>query len=160
MDQMVENAPEIGIETDALEQIPDGVKLAEKVETEDGSESSGNDTEEAAETDDDESEQESYPDDEELDSPINKDSAGRGLVKYLRKTIKEKSRELEELIRQSQKPVGQQPVTIQPSRMPRLDDGDIGSNGEIYQQCMAKWAEDSGKYQQQEVTRKQERQEL
>ncbi|MGK3503309.1 hypothetical protein ACSLO3_27915, partial [Escherichia coli] len=42
------------IETDASEQIPDDVELAEKVETEDGSESSGNDAEEATETDDDE----------------------------------------------------------------------------------------------------------
>lgn len=58
MDQMAENTPEVEIETDASEQIPDDVELAEKVETEDGSESSGNDAEEATETDDDESEQE------------------------------------------------------------------------------------------------------
>ena len=56
MDQMAENTPEVEIETDASEQIPDDVELAEKVETEDGSESSGNDAEEATETDDDESE--------------------------------------------------------------------------------------------------------
>lgn len=59
MDQMAENTPEVEIETDASEQIPDDVELAEEVETEDGSESSGNDAEEATETDDDESEQES-----------------------------------------------------------------------------------------------------
>ena len=38
MDQMAENTPEVEIETDASEQIPDDVELAEKVETEDGSE--------------------------------------------------------------------------------------------------------------------------
>lgn len=46
MDQMAENTPEVEIETDASEQIPDDVELAEEVETEDGSESSGNDAEE------------------------------------------------------------------------------------------------------------------
>lgn len=49
MDQMAENTPEVEIETDASEQIPDDVELAEEVETEDGSESSGNDAEEATE---------------------------------------------------------------------------------------------------------------
>ena len=38
MDQMAENTPEVEIETDASEQIPDDVELAEEVETEDGSE--------------------------------------------------------------------------------------------------------------------------
>ncbi|HAX2251978.1 TPA: hypothetical protein JW571_003418 [Escherichia coli] len=47
MDQMAENTPEVEIETDASEQIPDDVELAEEVETEDGSESSGNDAEES-----------------------------------------------------------------------------------------------------------------
>lgn len=60
MDQMAENTPEVEIETDTSEQIPDDVELAEEVETEDGSESSGNDAEEATETDGDESEQEFY----------------------------------------------------------------------------------------------------
>ncbi len=50
MDQMAENTPEVEIETDASEQIPDDVELAEKVETEDGSESSGNDAEEASDS--------------------------------------------------------------------------------------------------------------
>ncbi|ENB8497676.1 scaffolding protein [Escherichia albertii] len=160
MDQMAENTPEVEIETDASEQIPDDVELAEEVETEDGSESSGNDAEEATETDDDESEQEFYFGDEKLDSPTSEDSAEHGLVKHLRKTIKEKDRELKELIRQSQKPVEQQPVITQPPRMPKLDDEDIGFDEEIYQQRMAKWAEDNGKYQQQEMARKQKEQEL
>ena len=69
MDQMAENTPEVEIETDASEQIPDDVELAEEVETADGSESSGNDAEEATDTDDDESEQEFYFGDEKLDSP-------------------------------------------------------------------------------------------
>lgn len=81
MDQMAENTPEVEIETDASEQIPDDVELAEEVETEDGSESSGNDAEEATETDDDESEQEFYFGDEKLDSPTSEDSAEHGLVK-------------------------------------------------------------------------------
>jgi hypothetical protein len=34
--------------------------------------------------------------------------------------------------------------------MPKLDDEDIGFDEEIYQQRMAKWAEDNGKYQQQQ----------
>jgi hypothetical protein len=125
MDQMAENTPEVEIETDASEQIPDDVELAEEVETEDGSESSGNDAEEATETDDDESEQEFYFGDEKLDSPTSEDSAEHGLVKHLRKTIKEKDRELKELMRQSQKPVEQQPVITQPPRMPKLDDENI-----------------------------------
>lgn len=160
MDQMAENTPEVEIETDASEQIPDDVELAEEVETEDGSESSGNDAEEATETDDDESEQEFYFGDEKLDSPTSEDGAEHGLVKHLRKTIKEKDRELKELMRQSQKPVEQQPVITQPPRMPKLDDEDIGFDEEIYQQRMAKWAEDNGKYQQQEMARKQKEQEL
>ncbi|SQJ71959.1 phage scaffold protein [Escherichia coli] len=143
MDQMAENTPEVEIETDASEQIPDDVELAEEVETEDGSESSGNDAEEATETDDDESEQEFYFGDEKLDSPTSEDGAEHGLVKHLRKTIKEKDRELKELMRQSQKPVEQQPVITQPPRMPKLDDEDIGFDEEIYQQRMAKWAEDT-----------------
>ncbi|EPS9763358.1 scaffolding protein, partial [Escherichia coli] len=69
-------------------------------------------------------------------------------------------RELKELMRQSQKPVEQQPVITQPPRMPKLDDEDIGFDEEIYQQRMAKWAEDNGKYQQQEMARKQKEQEL
>ncbi len=160
MDQMAENTPEVEIETDASEQIPDDVELVEEVETEDGSESSGNDAEEATETDDDESEQEFYFGDEKLDSPTSEDGAEHGLVKHLRKTIKEKDRELKELMRQSQKPVEQQPVITQPPRMPKLDDDDIGFDEEIYQQRMAKWAEDNGKYQQQEMARKQKEQEL
>lgn len=44
--------------------------------------------------------------------------------------------------------------------MPKLDDEDIGFDEEIYQQRMAKWAEDNGKYQQQEMARKQKEQEL
>lgn len=119
MDQMAENTPEVEIETDASEQIPDDVELAEEVETEDGSESSGNDAEEATETDDDESEQEFYFGDEKLDSPTSEDSAEHGLVKHLRKTIKEKDRELKELMRQSQKPVEQQPVITQPLQLQR-----------------------------------------
>lgn len=115
---------------------------------------------EATETDDDESEQEFYFGDEKLDSPTSEDSAEHGLVKHLRKTIKEKDRELKELMRQSQKPVEQQPVITQPPRMPKLDDEDIGFDEEIYQQRMAKWAEDNGKYQQQEMARKQKEQEL
>lgn len=63
-------------------------------------------------------------------------------------------------MRQSQKPVEQQPVITQPPRMPKLDDEDIGFDEEIYQQRMAKWAEDNGKYQQQEMARKQKEQEL
>ncbi|ELZ5565353.1 scaffolding protein [Escherichia coli] len=156
MDQMAENTPEVEIETDASEQIPDDVELAEEVETEDGSESSGNDAEEATETDDDESEQEFYFGDEKLDSPTSEDGAEHGLVKHLRKTIKEKDRELKELMRQSQKPVEQQPVITQPPRMPKLDDEDIGFDEEIYQQRMAKWAEDNGKYQEQVRERKRE----
>ena len=131
MDQMAENTPEVEIETDASEQIPDDVELAEEVETEDGSESSGNDAEEATETHDDESEQEFYFGDEKLDSPTSEDGAEHGLVKHLRKTIKEKDRELKELMRQSQKPVEQQPVITQPPRMPKLDDEDIGFDEEI-----------------------------
>ena len=50
MDQMAENTPEVEIETDTSEQIPDDVELAEEVETEDGSKPSGNDAEEATET--------------------------------------------------------------------------------------------------------------
>lgn len=156
MDQMAENTPEVEIETDASEQIPDDVELAEEVETEDGSESSGNDAEEATETDDGESEQEFYFGDEKLDSPTSEDGAEHGLVKHLRKTIKEKDRELKELMRQSQKPVEQQPVITQPPRMPKLDDEDIGFDEEIYQQRMAKWAEDNGKYQEQIRERKRE----
>ncbi len=83
MDQMAENTPEVEIETDTSEQIHDDVELAEEVETEDGSESSGNDAEEATETDDDESEQEFYFGDEKLDSPTSEDSAEHGLVKHL-----------------------------------------------------------------------------
>ncbi|MEG3384067.1 scaffolding protein [Salmonella enterica] len=156
MDQMAENTPEVEIETDTSEQIPDDVELAEEVETEDGSESSGNDAEEDTETDDDESEQEFYFGDEKLDSPTSEDGAEHGLVKHLRKTIKEKDRELKELMRQSQKPVEQQPVITQPPRMPKLDDEDIGFDEEIYQQRMAKWAEENGKYQEQVRERKRE----
>ena len=47
MDQMAENTPEVEIETDTSEQIPDDVELAEEVETEDGCKPSGNDAEEA-----------------------------------------------------------------------------------------------------------------
>ncbi|HBA9007402.1 TPA: scaffolding protein, partial [Escherichia coli] len=158
MDQMAENTSEVEIETDTSEQIPDDVELAEEVETEDDGESSGDDAEEVAESDDDGSEQEFYFGDEKLDSPTSEDGAGHGLVKHLRRTIKEKDRELKELMRQSQIPVEQQPVITQPPRMPKMDDEDIGFDEELYQQRMAKWAEDNGRYQQQEMARKQQEQ--
>ena len=110
--------------------------------------------------DEGDSEQEFYFGDNKLDSPASEEGADKGLVKHLRKTIKEKDRKLQELQRQPQAPVEQQAPLTNPPRMPKLDDQDIDYNDEVYQQRMAKWAEDSGKYQEQDRARKQQEQQL
>lgn len=163
MKQMAEQSQEVETETGASEQEQerDDVELDDDVEAEDGAEHSDDDSgEDDASDDDDDSEQEFYFGDDRLDPPTSDEGAEPGLVKHLRKTIKEKDRELKELMRQSQAPVEQQKEITQQPRMPKLDDEDIGFDEEIYQQRMAKWAEDNGKYQQQEMARQQQEQAL
>lgn len=151
------NAPENELDT-ASEQIPDEAELDNDDEPgDDGDQSNGSD--DSAGSDDD-SEQTFFFGDEELSSPPSEEDKDPALVKHLRGTIKEKERELKELLRQSQQSAPQQPVTTQPPRMPKLDDADIGYDEDVYQERMTKWSEDNGKFLAQEQARTQQQEQL
>lgn len=151
------NAPENELDTTS-EQIPDEVELDSNDEPgDDGDQNSGGDDSTGS---DDDSEQTFFYGDEELSSPPSEENKDPALVKHLRGTIKEKDRELKELLRQSQQSVPQQPVIAQPPQMPRLDDADIGYDEDVYQERMTKWAEENGKYLEQERARGQQQEQL
>lgn len=152
-----ENTPEVEVDNDTPEQIPDDVETendTDNVEADDH-ENGEVETEEG-----DDSEQEFYFGDERLDSPTSEDAKDPALVKHLRGTIKEKDRELKELLRQSQQSAPQQPVITQPPRMPKLDDADIEYDEAVYHERMTKWAEENGKYLEQKRTQEQQQEQL
>ena len=97
---------------------------------------------------------------EKLDSPTSEDGAEHGLVKHLRKTIKEKDRELKELMRQSQKPVEQQPVI---TNHRECQNWTMRTSVSMKKSTSNAWLSGqriTAKYQQQEMARKQKEQEL
>ncbi|MGS3188753.1 scaffolding protein [Escherichia coli] len=151
------NAPKNELET-ASEQIPDEVELGNDDEPgDDGDQNNGGD--DSAGSDDD-SEQAFFYGDEELSSPPSDEDKDPALVKHLRGTIKEKERELKELLRQSQQSAPQQPVITQPPRMPKLDDTDIEYDEAVYHERMTKWAEENGKYLEQKRAQEQQQEQL
>ncbi|HEB0856593.1 TPA: scaffolding protein [Citrobacter freundii] len=151
------NAPENELDTTS-EQIPDEVELDSNDEPgDDGDQNSGGDDSTGS---DDDSEQTLFFGDEELSSPPSEEDKDPALVKHLRGTIKEKERELKELLRQSQQSAPQQPVITQPPRMPKLDDADIEYDEAVYHERMTKWAEENGKYLEQKRTQEQQQEQL
>lgn len=151
------NAPENELDT-TLEQIPDDVvpdkddeSGDEGVHSNDGDDSTGPD---------DDSEQTFFFGDDELSSPPSEEDKDPALVKHLRGTIKEKERELKELLRQSQQSSTQQPVISQPPRMPKLDDADIEYDEAVYHERMTKWAEENGKFLEQKRTQEQQQEQF
>lgn len=151
------NAPENELDT-TLEQIPDDVVPDNDDEPDDdGDQSNGGDDSTGS---DDDSEQTFFYGDDELSSPPSEEDKDPALVKHLRGTIREKDRELKELLRQSQHSPQQQPVIAQPPRMPKLDDDDIGYDENVYQERMNKWAEDNGKFLEQKRTQEQQKEQF
>lgn len=151
------NAPENELDNTS-EQIPDEVELDTDNEPGDeGDQSNGGNDPEGSEED---AEQAFFYGDEELSSPPSEEDKDPALVKHLRGTIKEKERELKELLRQSQQSAPQQPVITQPPRMPKLDDADIEYDEAVYHERMTKWAEENGKYLEQKRAQEQQQEQL
>lgn len=151
------NAPENEVDTTS-EQIPDEVELDN--DDEPGDEGDQNNGGEDSEGSDDDSEQTFFFGDEELSSPPSEEEKDPALIKHLRGTIKEKDRELKELLRQSQQSSPQNTVIDQPPRMPKLDDDDIGYDEAVYQERMTKWADDNGKFLEQKRTKEQQQEQF
>ncbi|EIV2906646.1 scaffolding protein [Citrobacter braakii] len=152
-----ENTPEVEVDNDTPEQIPD------EVETENDTENSEDDDHENGdvETEEgDDSEQEFYFGDEKLDSPTSEEAKDPALVKHLRSTIKEKDRELKELRRLSNQPAQQQPVIAQPPVMPKLTDPGIDYDEDLLQEKLERWAKDNDQYKEQQRVIKQQQEML
>lgn len=152
-----ENTPEVEVDNDTPEQIPD------EVETENDTENSEDDDHENGdvETEEgDDSEQEFYFGDEKLESPTSEEAKDPALVKHLRSTIKEKDRELKELRRLSTQPAQQQPVIAQPPVMPKLTDPGIDYDEELLQEKLEQWAKDNDQYKEQQRVIKQQQEML
>ncbi|MEG1112562.1 MAG: scaffolding protein [Hafnia sp.] len=152
-----ENTPEVEVDNDTPEKIPD------EVETENDTENSEDDDHENGdvETEEgDDSEQEFYFGDEKLDSPTSEEAKDPALVKHLRSTIKEKDRELKELRRLSNQPAQQQPVIAQPPVMPKLTDPGIDYDEDLLQEKLEQWAKDNDQYKEQQRVIKQQQEML
>lgn len=148
-----ENTPEVEVDNDTPEQIPDDVETendTDNVEADDH-ENGEVETEEG-----DDSEQEFYFGDEKLDSPTSEDAKDPALVKHLRSTIKEKDRELKELRRLSTQPAQQQPVISQPPAMPKLTDPGIDYDEDLLQEKLEQWAKENDQYKEQQRVIKQQ----
>ena len=144
-----ENTPEVEVDNDTPEQIPDDV------ETENDTDNVEADTEEG-----DDSEQEFYFGDERLDSPTSEDAKDPALVKHLRSTIKEKDRELKELRRLSTQPAQQQPIISQPPVMPKLTDPGIDYDEDLLQEKLEQWAKENDQYKEQQRVIKQQQEQF
>lgn len=152
-----ENTPEVEVDNDTPEQIPDDVETendTDNVEADDH-EDGEVETEEG-----DDSEQEFYFGDERLDSPTSEDAKDPALVKHLRSTIKEKDRELKELRRLSTQPAQQQPVISQPPVMPKLTDPGIDYDEDLLQEKLEQWAKENDQYKEQQRVIKQQQEQF
>lgn len=139
MEQQAENqSPEVGIEEQSPEQIPDDSGQQPEVDDENaqGAEQQPDD-----EGDD---EEEFYFGDEKLESPTSEEGKDPALVRHLRNTIKEKERELKELRTKSPQP--QQSAPTQAPRMPQLSDEGIDYDEAVFQQKLSAWSEENAKY--------------
>ncbi|MGX8941617.1 scaffolding protein [Symbiopectobacterium sp. Eva_TO] len=137
MEQQAENqSPEVEIEEQSPEQIPDdaGQQPEEDVEQAQSTE---------PQTDDDgDDEEEFYFGDEKLESPTSEEK-DPALVRHLRNTIKEKERELKALRTKSPQ---QQQAPTQAPRMPQLSDDGIDYDEAVFQQKLSAWSEENAKY--------------
>lgn len=152
-----ETTPEVEVDNDTTEQIPDEVETENDTDNDDEPDQStgGDDAEEG-----DDSEQEFYFGDDKLDSPTSEEAKDPALVKHLRSTIKEKDRELKELRRLSNQPAQQQPVIAQPPVMPKLTDPGIDYDEDLLQEKLEQWAKDNDQYKEQQRVIKQQQEML
>ncbi|WP_440866617.1 hypothetical protein [Symbiopectobacterium purcellii] len=141
MEQQAENqSPEVEIEEQSPEQIPDDAGQQPDVDDE-----QGQGTEQQPEDEGDD-EEEFYFGDEKLESPTSEEEKDPALVRHLRNTIREKDRELKELRTKSPQP--QQQAPTQAPRMPQLSDDGIDYDEAVFQQRLSEWSEENAKYSQ------------
>ncbi|CAI1951567.1 Uncharacterised protein [Serratia entomophila] len=148
--QAEQQSPDLELEEQPSEQIPDDEV---QQDSEEGADQQKNDQQQS----DDDGEEEFYFGDEMLDSPASEEGADHGLVKHLRGTIKEKERELKELRRLSQQQPQQQ-VINQPPQIPKLSDDGIDYDEEVFQKKLDQWSKDSAQYQSQQQAKAQQEQ--
>ncbi|KGA24906.1 scaffolding protein [Pectobacterium brasiliense] len=139
MEQQAENqSPEVEIEEQSPEQIPDDAGQQYEVDDEQGQ---GTEQQPDDEGDD---EEEFYFGDKKLESPTSDEGKDPALVRHLRNTIREKERELKELRTKSPQPQQQSPT--QAPRMPQLSDDGIDYDEAVFQQKLSAWSEENAKY--------------